>query len=67
MGTISNRLQELSYYLLQLVQSLRYETAEHDSKLSDLLIEKALHDVRLRTFLFWYGRNIAEITVDLGI
>ena len=44
--------EELLYYLLQLVQALRYE-AETDSRLAKFLIERATKNGVMGTLLHW--------------
>eukprot|EP01117_Protostelium_nocturnum_P005327 TRINITY_DN1939_c0_g1_i4.p1 TRINITY_DN1939_c0_g1~~TRINITY_DN1939_c0_g1_i4.p1 ORF type:complete len:705 (-),score=270.95 TRINITY_DN1939_c0_g1_i4:499-2613(-) len=46
--------EELLHYLLQLVQALRYDSEEHESKLSGFLIARSIPDLNLRNFLYWY-------------
>lgn len=45
--------EELLYYLLQLVQALRYE-AETESRLAKFLIERAVKNSVMGTLLHWY-------------
>ncbi|BDA44872.1 phosphatidylinositol 3-kinase VPS34 [Coccomyxa sp. Obi] len=45
--------EELLYYLLQLVQALRYEAAD-DSRLAAFLVQRAISDPTLAIFLHWY-------------
>jgi len=52
--------EELGHYLLQLVQSLRYDSHGHESRLGMFLIERAVPDVSLRNFLYWYLRVEGE-------
>ena len=56
-GKIATRLtrntQELSFYLLMLVQGLRYELAG-DASLAELLINRATRNSVLGTNLYWY-------------
>lgn len=44
--------EELLYYLLQLVQALRYE-AETESRLAKFLIERAIKNSVMGTLLHW--------------
>lgn len=44
--------EELLYYLLQLVQALRYEAAD-DSRLAAFLVQRAISDPTLAIFLHW--------------
>jgi len=44
--------EELLYYLLQLVQALRYEAAD-DSRLASFLVQRAMTDPTLAIFLHW--------------
>lgn len=52
--------EELGHYLLQLVQALRYDSHGHESRLGMFLIERAVPDVSLRNFLYWYLRVEGE-------
>ncbi|GAB4822067.1 hypothetical protein N2152v2_009113 [Parachlorella kessleri] len=45
--------EELLYYLLQLVQALRYESCD-SSQLARFLVERAQRSVTVACFLFWY-------------
>ncbi|KAL3157710.1 hypothetical protein ABBQ32_012142 [Trebouxia sp. C0010 RCD-2024] len=45
--------EELLYYLLQLVQALRYEATTH-SRLSSFLISRATRNTVMATLLHWY-------------
>ena len=47
---------EISAYLLQLVQALRYET-NYPSPLSTFLIERCTASMQLSNFLYWYGTH----------
>ena len=51
----SHRDEELSQYLLQLVQALKYETYL-DCDLSDFLLKRAIENRRIGHFLFWHLR-----------
>ena len=46
--------EELLYYLLQLVQALRYEATTH-SRLSAFLIARATNNTVMATLLHWYA------------
>jgi hypothetical protein len=48
--------KELQLYLLQLVQSLRYE-AHHDSALARFLLSRALQNKLLGQFFFWHLKS----------
>lgn len=48
--------EELLYYLLQLVQALRYEAAD-DSRLAAFLVQRAISDPTLAIFLHWSVRQ----------
>eukprot|EP01116_Phalansterium_solitarium_P005208 TRINITY_DN1661_c3_g1_i1.p2 TRINITY_DN1661_c3_g1~~TRINITY_DN1661_c3_g1_i1.p2 ORF type:complete len:502 (-),score=225.34 TRINITY_DN1661_c3_g1_i1:481-1986(-) len=54
--------EELLCYLLQLVQALRYESAQHESRLMRFLISRALSKeaVDFRNYLYWYLRVECE-------
>nr|XP_020726031.1 phosphatidylinositol 4,5-bisphosphate 3-kinase catalytic subunit beta isoform-like [Odocoileus virginianus texanus] len=61
--------EELSQYLLQLVQVLKYEPFL-DCALSRFLLERALANWRIRQFLFWHLRSEVHITaasVQFGV
>ncbi|XP_022962160.1 phosphatidylinositol 3-kinase, root isoform [Cucurbita moschata] len=45
--------EELQCYLLQLVQALRFERSDK-SRLSHFLVQRALHNIELASFLRWY-------------
>ncbi len=44
--------EELLYYLLQLVQALRYEAGD-DSRLASFLVQRAISDPTLAISLHW--------------
>ena len=44
--------EELLYYLLQLVQALRYQAATH-SRLSNFLVHRATNNTVMGTLLHW--------------
>ncbi len=46
--------EELLYYLLQLVQALRYESTTH-SRLSTFLVARATNNTVMATLLHWYA------------
>ncbi|XP_057354713.1 phosphatidylinositol 4,5-bisphosphate 3-kinase catalytic subunit beta isoform isoform X4 [Manis pentadactyla] len=61
--------EELSQYLLQLVQVLKYEPFL-DCALSRFLLERALANRRIGQFLFWHLRSevhIPAISVQFGV
>ncbi|XP_030073072.1 phosphatidylinositol 4,5-bisphosphate 3-kinase catalytic subunit beta isoform isoform X2 [Microcaecilia unicolor] len=61
--------EELSQYLLQLVQVLKYEPFL-DCALSRFLLERALANRRIGQFLFWHLRSevqIPQISVQFGV
>jgi hypothetical protein len=47
-------VQELIYYLLQLVQALRYERPDQDSPLLKFLIKRATTNFDIANYLYWY-------------
>lgn len=49
--------EELLYYLLQLVQALRYESTTH-SRLSTFLVARATNNTVMATLLHWYAGTI---------
>jgi phosphatidylinositol-4,5-bisphosphate 3-kinase len=61
--------EELSQYLLQLVQVLKYEPFL-DCALSRFLLERALANRRIGQFLFWHLRSevhIPAVSVQFGV
>ncbi|KAL6038859.1 hypothetical protein STEG23_032590 [Scotinomys teguina] len=61
--------EELSQYLLQLVQVLKYEPFL-DCALSRFLLERALDNRRIGQFLFWHLRSevhIPAVSVQFGV
>ena len=45
--------EELLYYLLQLVQALRYESS-HDSRLARFIVGRAARNPVIGVYLHWY-------------
>ena len=49
--------EELRYYLLQLVQALRYEAVD-DSRLATFIVQRATRNPVLGILLHWYARSV---------
>ena len=58
--------EELLYYLLQLVQALRYEAKTH-SRLSNFLIARATKNPVMGTLLHWSAFPVLCLSVNDGV